>query len=144
MLGTTQIAIGETDKPVLVNIAHTATSVAASFALIPILGATGAAIANVSGSIVANPLNVMFLVRKNIDVDVMTYVKPIFLFAIHAVVYLVTMPQNLLMSSLFVVTFLAGSVLFSIITLDDINLIVGEVEKILRSFKFPLMRKSEL
>ncbi len=143
-LGTTQVAIGETDKPVLANIAHTITSVATSLVLIPILGATGAAIASIAGSIVSNPLDVFFLRRKDVEVDVMTYVKPMFLFVVHAVVYMVTMPENLLVSSLFVVTFLAGSVLFSVVTMDDINLLFSEGEKLLRSLKFPSLRKSEL
>jgi O-antigen/teichoic acid export membrane protein len=142
-LGFTLIAIGETNKPVLANIATVIANTATSLTLIPILGATGGAIASVVGRLASNPLEAFFLIRKGIRVDVMTYVKPIFLLIVHVVAYWLAKPDNPLVSSLFIVTFLGGSVLFSIITMSDVHLVTSEVEKLLGSLRTPLTKKSE-
>lgn len=123
-LGTSLVAIGDTVKPPLINLAHMAVTIGGNLLLIPHLGITGAALTVLVGNIVTNPLNVYFLRRRDIAVDTKPYVKAMMIFTVHAVVYLTLLPTSLWIRSLFFIPFLLSSIFFSVITETDFRLLI--------------------
>jgi O-antigen/teichoic acid export membrane protein len=130
-LGVSLVAIGDTTKPPLINIVHMVVTIGGNLLLVPRFGITGAALATLAGNIATNPLNVYFLRRRSIAVDVLVYVKPLAIFAVHAVVYIVLSPESLWVRGLLLVPFLLSCVLLSVITRDDTDRLVAEIRPLL-------------
>ncbi|HEX9859655.1 MAG TPA: flippase [Nitrospirota bacterium] len=76
VLGTTLVSAGHSRLPVVINIVDTVVNVAANLLLVPVFGIIGAASAALISRTATNPVNVIFLKRSGIGVDVMQYVKP--------------------------------------------------------------------
>ncbi len=131
-LGISLVAVGDTNKPPLINIAHTAVSLVGNLTLIPALGIGGAALAGLAGSTVTNPLNVFFLRRRGIDVRVGGYLKPVAILSAHVAAVSVLQPVTLGQRGLFVATFLAVSLLLSVVTLDEIARLLAMIRPALR------------
>ena len=130
-LGISVVAAGDSDKPAIVNIIHTLVSLVSNLLLIPTRGITGAALASLTGIIATNPLDVMFLRRRSIDIHVMEYLKPIALFGAHAALFLLLPHPTLFHKLLIGLSFLITSFYLSIITPADLHTLYTELKPVL-------------
>lgn len=78
-MGNSLVAVGESDKPVKINVLHSFVSLVSNILLIPSFGIIGAAISGMFGPIITNPLNYKFLHRK-LTVHAEAYLKPFIIF----------------------------------------------------------------
>ncbi|MCD4671521.1 MAG: oligosaccharide flippase family protein [Anaerolineaceae bacterium] len=136
-LGYSLVAVGESNKPILINSARAIVTLGAYLLLIKPLGIVGAAISTILGTIIANPINIYFLRRKQVEAKFSTFLKP---FAIFFALYV---PANLLLTmnwwmkiaAFLVYLFLAFAL--SVITLDDITTITHEFKEFLKRRRQP-------
>jgi len=126
-LGYSLVAIGQSDKPLFVNLARTATSIASNLLLIPVLGMSGAALANVISNVIAIPINLLFLSRHRIFMSFADYVKPAGAFAACALIVLVLGPTHYLVKTTILIVYLVGCVLLSVITVADMSMVFAEI-----------------
>ena len=75
-LGSTLAALGDSDKPLLINIVRTGLQLTAYFFWIPPLGIAGAALAALVAAAAVLPINVYFLRRRALAVDSFAFGKP--------------------------------------------------------------------
>jgi O-antigen/teichoic acid export membrane protein len=136
-LGYTLVAAGDADKPVYINIVHTAVTLLGNFLLIPIFGIFGAALANVAGFAVANPLNVFFLRRRQIEVKARNYLTPILIFGGFALLNLLLDLEGFWIKAIMFVLFLAAALLTSVITQRDLQTVASEA----KTLTYHLQRK---
>jgi O-antigen/teichoic acid export membrane protein len=118
-LGYSLVAVGDSEKPVMINIVHTVVCVIGNLLLIRRLGITGAALSSVLGFVATNPIYVFFLKRRNVETSVMAYLKPILIFGVCWLLIAVLEPINLLHKILVVVLFIMVSAMLSVITASD-------------------------
>jgi O-antigen/teichoic acid export membrane protein len=119
-LGTALVAGGESSKPAVINTVHAAVSLAANWLLVPVLGIAGAAVASLAGSIATNPLNVLYLKKTGLKVDVLAYVRPVLAFGLYVPVVLVMQQGSAFTRAMGVVGFIIPCLLFAAITRQDI------------------------
>ena len=125
-LGTSLVAIGDSSKPAIINIVHTGVSLLGNLFLIPILGIVGSALSSLAGSCATNPLNVLFLRRRNVDVRVGDYLKPILVFGLYVLLVLLLKPTTVLQKALVISTFILLCACLSVITGEDLAVILGK------------------
>jgi O-antigen/teichoic acid export membrane protein len=123
LMGYSLVAVGDSDKPVIINTFNTIASWLGCVLLVPLYALSGAAVANTIGTLVAFPLNRHFL-RKRIELKDLPYLKPLFLFFLWSVLVLIIKPELLLVKLAFLAAFLLASVFLSIITKDDVALLL--------------------
>ncbi|MAT41893.1 MAG: hypothetical protein CL609_06095 [Anaerolineaceae bacterium] len=122
-LGYTLVAVGESNKPPLINIVRTGVNFIGYFTLIKSLGALGAALAGIFGTIVANPINVFFLRRRKIPVGMRFYIKPILIMGFVIFVNMIFSWESVFLRGSMLLLYLGLSYLFSVFTKHDIALI---------------------
>ena len=122
VMGTTLVATGDSQKPMIINVFNAIASWAGSLLLVPKFGLMGAAVANTVGTLVAYPLNRFFL-RRRIDLKDAPYLKPFILFTAWGVLVYIINPGSFLMKVALLIVFLAASAILSIITKQDIQLL---------------------
>ena len=130
-LGNTLIAVGESDKPAIINSARAILSLAGYFLLIPPFGVMGAAISNMVSTAFVNPINVFFLMRKNIQAVITVYLKPIVLYFIFIQIIWLTGLDSLGWSIGFIIVFIGVNYLLRVFTYEDIHVIIVEIKAIL-------------
>jgi O-antigen/teichoic acid export membrane protein len=129
-LGYSLVAVGESNKPALINFVRAIITLGAYALLIPIpaLGIIGAALSTIIGTIVANPLNIYFLRRKQVQAKFSTFLKP---FAIFFALYLPArflLPQmNWLLKIAAILIYFLLSFALSVFTKEDIQAISQEI-----------------
>jgi len=77
IMGTSLVAIGQSDKPAKVNIVRAGTSVLINLFMIPMFGFMGAVYATLLSICMATPLNAWFLRKAKIKVEIFQCLKPI-------------------------------------------------------------------
>jgi len=123
VMGTTLVAVGDPQKPMIINIFNAIASWLGSILFIPAFGIIGAAIANTSGTALTYPPTIYFL-RKKIDFKNAMYLKPAFLFCTWNLLVFLIKPDSFLLKIGFLGIFLVASVFLSIVTKADIVLLV--------------------
>jgi O-antigen/teichoic acid export membrane protein len=127
-LGYSLVAAGAADKPVYINSVQTVVSLAANLMLIPLYGIVGAALAGVIGLALVNPLNVLFLRRRAVAVQVSAYLLPILIFAGCWLVVQWLAPTTWLAQAAIILLFLAGCLATSVIRLADLASAFEEIK----------------
>jgi O-antigen/teichoic acid export membrane protein len=130
-LGYSLVAVGDSNKPVMINIAHTAITLASNLLFIPALGLVGAALATLVSAVPANLLNVFFLSRRDVKIRVLDYYKPFTLLGACAAIVFVLNPTHVLWKAAIFVGFVLASFGVSLITLDDIETVMPELRRLL-------------
>ena len=129
-LGYSLVAVGESGKPPLINFVRAIITLGAYALLIPIpaLGIIGAALSTILGTVVANPLNIYFLRRKQVQAKFSTFLKPFGIFFALYLPYRLLLPDVnwLLKFAAFLIYFLLSFAL-SVFTMKDIKAITEEV-----------------
>jgi O-antigen/teichoic acid export membrane protein len=123
VMGTTLVAVGDTQKPALINFFNAIASWLGSILLIPLFALLGASIANTTGTAIAMPLNRYFL-QKRIDLKDATYLKPMLLFGVWGMLVFFIKPETLLLKIVFLFVFVLACALLSIITKKDLAILV--------------------
>ena len=123
VMGTTLVAVGDTSKPMIINSFNAVASWVGSILLIPVYALIGAATANTVGTALVFPLNIYFL-RKKIELHDAVYLKPFILFCVWSILVFIVGPTSFMMKVGFLVFFLLSSFFLSIVTKDDIILLV--------------------
>jgi O-antigen/teichoic acid export membrane protein len=123
VMGTSLVAIGDSKKPMVINFFNAVFSWLGTIIFIPAYALLGAGIANTVGTVVALPLNRYFL-RKRIELNDMLYLKPVFLFCIWGLLVYIIKPESLLIKFAFLIAFMLACIFLSIITKDDIFLLM--------------------
>ena len=134
-LGYSLVAVGDSNKPPLINFVRAIITLGAYALLIPIpaLGIIGAALSTIIGTIIANPLNIYFLRRKQVQAKFSTFLKP---FMIFFALYLTSrfllpeMKWPLKIAALLVYFLL--SFVFSVFTIEDVKAISHEVTSLFK------------
>lgn len=122
VMGTTLVAVGDSSKPLIINSFNAIISLVGSILLIPGYQIIGAAVANTAGTTVAYPLNVFFL-RRRINFSNAAFLKPVALLSVWSILVILIKPESIYLKTGFLIAFLAGCFLFSIITREDIFLL---------------------
>jgi O-antigen/teichoic acid export membrane protein len=133
-LGYTLIAVGESNKPPLINSVQTVVSLGGYLLLIPVIGIVGAAIASLIGTLIVNPLNIYFLRRKKVNAHFNTFIKPTLVFAACLGIYYAFIDYALVIKLLTIILFPVASLLLSTITLADFQILFRETKKIIANF----------
>lgn len=123
VMGTTLVAVGDTQKPMIINSFNALASWLGSIILVPLYALLGAAAANTLGTMVAYPLNVGFL-RKRMDLKSIPYLKPLGLFIVWGGLALWIHPVSALVKAGLLIVLLVAAFLFSIVTKDDLVLLL--------------------
>ncbi len=126
-LGYSLVAIGQSDKPLIVNLVRTTTSVIGNLLLIPGLGFVGAALANVTSNLVAIPLDLFFLHKRNMSMRAADYLKPVGVAATCALIVSILGLHHDLFKSAMLIGYLVGCILLSVITVADMAAIWKEI-----------------
>jgi len=134
-LGYSLVAIGDSNKPVIVNAALATVSLITNVLLIPVLGVLGAAIANVAGNAIAVPFNMLFLAKRKISVQFWGFMKPILILGICSLVLLFHKADTILGKTLIIGLFLLISIIWSVITREDVDIAKRELRISINALK---------
>ena len=133
LLGKSLVAVGESDKPAKINLAHVAVSLLSNWLLLPVLGIIGAGITEIAGPTVTNPLNYIFLIRKYPMHVLSSYLKPLVIFACWTALVFLIPSDNLVFKIVAFVLFVVANIFFSVITKGDFSFAWAEAEKMLKA-----------
>lgn len=127
IIGTSLVAVGDTDKPAIINTAHSTVSLVSNLIFIPRFGIIGAALASLAGNCVSNPLNVLFL-RRRVKVQVRDYLKPILVLGVCLILVLLLKPTTFVQKASIIALFVLTCAFLSAITVEDLAALFGEVK----------------
>ncbi|MDD5066627.1 MAG: flippase [bacterium] len=124
ILGTSLVALGQSDKPVKINIVDTVFNVTGNLLLIPKYGIMGAVFATLVSRVVTNPFIVYFLKKAGVNIRFRNYLKPILLFLFIAFFTLIFPPKAIMVRLLIIAVFLGLSFLLSLVKIKDIKVLL--------------------
>lgn len=123
ILGTSLVALGQSDKPVKINIVDTVTNVIGNLVMIPYFGFMGAVYATLLSRCVTNPVNVWFLKKANVKVEVSQYLRPILAFCVCGILFQALKPESTIVKCSLIGLFLIICVVLSVIKNKDFALL---------------------
>jgi len=132
-LGYSLVAVGESNKPPLINTIHTGVNFLGYFLLIPVTGIFGVVYANIAGVLVANPINVHFLWKKNVLSKYSTYIKPVLIGAACYVLWVFVMPSHWIFRAGILILYVVFSFVFRVLTFDDLVLLFEQINRLLKT-----------
>jgi O-antigen/teichoic acid export membrane protein len=112
VMGTTLVAVGDSNKPLIINTFNALVSLLGSIFLIPPFRIIGAAVANTIGTTLA-------------DLRDATYLKPFALFGGWSLLVFIIKPELFLIKILFLIIFIAASFFLRIITRAELELLLA-------------------
>jgi O-antigen/teichoic acid export membrane protein len=127
ILGTSLVALGQSDKPVKINIVDSTTNVIGNLIMIPMFGFMGAVYATLLSRCATNPINAWFLIRAGVNVKISQYLKPFLAFGICVSPFLMFDLENVITKISLIILYLIICILLSIIKKSDISVLVKEV-----------------
>jgi O-antigen/teichoic acid export membrane protein len=122
VMGTSLVAVGDSKKPMIINLFNAVASSLGSILFIPIFGILGAAIAIICGTAISYLLHLYFL-NKKLPLTTIAYLKPVFLFFVWASLVILIKPVSAFMQAGLLIVFLLGTVFLSIVTKEDVLLL---------------------
>jgi O-antigen/teichoic acid export membrane protein len=128
-LGYSLVAIGEPTKPLIINLVRTLLSLPLNFVIIPILSFTGAGVVTVVGNLVAAPLDIYFLYKRDVRLGIAGFLNPLMISVGYSLLFLFLeayLPPAA--KTLFVFLFILTCIRISAITRDDWSVISAEAK----------------
>lgn len=122
ILGTSLLAAGDSLRPSVANVVHTAISLIANALLIPSHGILGAAVASAAGNLAVYPLLIGFLRHKGLAVDHGSYLKPWLAFCAWLVPVLIWKPAGVYHATAYLALFLVVCAATGAVTSSDFAL----------------------
>lgn len=125
-LGYSLIAIGEPDKPLIVNIVRASISSIGNLFLVPAAGLLAAALVRLFSNAMVIPLDMFYLGRRNVFVTVRAYVKPLIVCAAASAVFFLLPAPSYIAKVGAIGLYGVCCWLLAIITKEDFLALVGE------------------
>jgi len=129
-LGYSLVAIGEPNKPLIVNLVRSIVSLSLNLIIIPAFSFLGASIVSVVSNLVVTPLDVYFLWKKHIRVEGGAFMKPVLISCGYGLIFLLLGTSMLLIKILFVILFILTCSMMSVVTRQDWRFISVETKTI--------------
>jgi O-antigen/teichoic acid export membrane protein len=129
IIGTTLVALGQSDKPAKINVVDASFNVTLNLFLIPRFGIMGAVYATMISTFLTNPINVYFLNKTKIKVSLVNYLYP---FAFYFVFFWLNRYfsiDHVILKLIVLVLFVMFSFGFSIIKISDFVLLRNFIMK---------------
>jgi O-antigen/teichoic acid export membrane protein len=120
IIGSSLVALGQSDKPLKINIMWASTNAVGNFLLIPIYGFMGAVYATLISIVVTHPISLWFLMKSGLKIQVSQYLKPLAIFLMCEVLYLVIPGDIFVVKVTLIALFLVSSFFFSIVRKKDV------------------------
>ncbi len=140
-LGYSLVAIGEPDKPLYINIMRAIVSLVGNLTLLPILGLTGAALVFILGNLVAIPVNIFFLRRKDISIKSLNFLKLVIVFGFLFSLVFLWGQTTFIARSFIVLLYIPFNFFLSVITIRDFTVVFEEVRSLGLSIKKKLQKE---
>jgi O-antigen/teichoic acid export membrane protein len=140
-LGYSLIAIGDSDKPLIVNIVRSIVSVIGNLILLPKIGFVGAACVSVTSFIIAIPLDAFFLRKKKLHINWIEYFKPLVVFGTLSVLFLISGTSSLLLKIVIAIIYLPACLGLSVFTLKDVFAVTNEAKLTLARILRRILRR---
>ncbi|MBN1450857.1 MAG: flippase [Anaerolineales bacterium] len=134
IMGTSIVAAGDTNKPAMINALHSTVTLIGNLVFIWPLGIFGAALANLVGTVVANPVNLFFIRRHGISAKIEAYLKPFLIFGVHVFLFEVFDLTSFLQKLALILTFIASNLFMSVITRQELLVLKQEMWLVTQSF----------
>jgi O-antigen/teichoic acid export membrane protein len=132
LLGYSLIAIGDTTKPLIVNIVRAVVNIIGNFAFLPLFGFTAAAAVSVLSNVAAVPLDAIYLIRWQLKPRLLEYLKPMAVFAAISAAFLLTGSSSFLLKAGLAVLYLPLCLLLAVFTRRELGMLLGEAQLALR------------
>jgi O-antigen/teichoic acid export membrane protein len=124
IMGTSLVALGQSDKPAKVNIIRAGTSVLINLFLIPIFGFMGAVYTTLLSICMATPLNAWFLRKAKIKVEISQIVRPIAVLLSCSIALAIFGSRSVIIRLAMILLFTIICFLLSIIKRSDIRALI--------------------
>ena len=121
ILGTSLVALGQSDKPVKINSITTLANIIGNLIMIPRFGIMGAVYATMLSACVAIPINVWFLKKSGTRVDISKFFMGILGYSVFGILILLIKPEILVVKFALIILFVAFCFSLSIVTVKDIR-----------------------
>lgn len=128
-LGYSLVAVGDSSRPAMINVLHTAFNFIGYYLLIPISGVFGVALSTLTGVSLVNPINVFFLRRKEVKVKMGNYLVPILIGAMIVGAYFLLGLQQWYLRVVLILAYFGFCFLFGIISIQDIHEVVAQFHR---------------
>jgi len=127
-LGYSLVAIGESNKPLIVNAVRAVFSLAGNVIFLPLAGFVSAAFVSVASNLVAIPLDAFFLRRRKISSNFMEVLKPLVVLAVFSLIFFAFSASSLLLKWGLVLLYIPVCLLVAIVTRHDFSVIFKEAQ----------------
>ena len=124
ILGTSLVALGQSDKPVKINIVDSTTNIIGNLIMIPIFGFMGAVYATLLSRCATNPFIVWFLIKYGVKVKIYNYLKPLLALGICIVPSLIFGFENIIIKLFLTILFLCICISLSVIKKNDLSILL--------------------
>lgn len=138
-LGYSLVAIGDSDKPLYINLVRFVVVLACYFLFIPRFNVVGAALSALIGLAVVNPINVFFLRRRALQISATVYLKPLLLLTL-GYLALFLFEQKLIITPIVFTVYMAASLLLGALRTEDVQMAYQEAFKIISRLKIGLTK----
>lgn len=133
-LGYSLVAIGDSDKPLIVNVVRAIISLAGNIIFLPIAGFIGAALVSVVSNLLVIPLDMFFLWRRQLYMEFVEYLKPIAILAVFSLPFIGLETRTLSLKFFVFILYLPACFLLSVVTPHDLTLFYRETQQALSRF----------
>lgn len=125
-LGYSLVAVGEPVKPLIVNFVRAGVNAILNLFITPVFKVMGAAAVAVASNLVAAPIDVYFLRRKNIRAEISAFAKPVVIAGAYGVLFIAAGHPQAPVKVLFMGMFIVTCALMSVITRYDGRIVAAE------------------
>ncbi len=132
VLGTSIVALGETEKPAITSAISAVVGFGANLLLIPIFNILGAAMASLLNVWAANPIDYFFVWRRLPGVSAISYLKPFAIFAVFALASVALASNNVLVWVLIFVAYLLTNILLGVIKRSELDMVRAKAPQFVR------------
>jgi O-antigen/teichoic acid export membrane protein len=129
LVGTSLVALGQSDKPVKINLVGTVTTIVGNFVMIPLFGFMGAVYTVLFSRCATLPLNFFFMRKSDIGIKVSEYLKPFGTFVLCAMVFVLLNSDAIILRSFLIFMFLMICSVLSVIKKEDFSLLRMELQQ---------------
>ena len=88
--------------------------------------------ANIAGILVANPINVHFLWKKNVRSRYLTYINPVLIGAGFYLFWMLILPSHWLFRVAVLFLYLSLSFVFKVLIFDDLVIVFEQIKKLFK------------
>lgn len=126
VLGISLVSMGQSDKPVKINLVDVISNIIGNLVMIPVFGFMGAVYSTLLARATTNPIYVFCLWRSGINVKIREYLKPFIIFGVCSILFVVLGIGDLYGKLFLIALFLVLCWMFSVVGRRDVsNVLMG-------------------